>query len=569
MDDVRPIATVKYVKMATDTIQNSNSRTNGGSGGVGGGSMRVSANVKMATDTIQNSNSRTNGGSGGVGGGSMRVSANGPRVVTINKTDTGFGFNVRGQVSEGGQLRSINGELYAPLQHVSAVLDRGAAEQAGIRKGDRILEVNGVNVEGATHKQVVDLIKSGGDVLTLTVISVTQQEAERLEPTEDRSEGYSYIDYSEKRSLPISIPDYLYNDRGGERYVAFNIYMAGRHLCSRRYREFAKLHNDLKKEFIGFTFPKLPGKWPFTLSEQQLDARRRGLEQYLERVCAVRIIAESDIMQEFLTDQDDDETNASPVDLKVLLPDREIVTISLRRSANADEVYETVVRKINMNKNTAKYFYLFEIVEYNFERKLQPNEYPHNLYIQNYSTATSTCLCVRKWLFSLARELTLMSDSQAASYIFWQAIDEVNRGCIVAGERLYQLKALQDSTRAIEYLKLARELPGYGDVVFPHCECDTRKGGHVIVSVGAGGNDAGLKLHACREDGTLESQVVVLLWDCIAQWEADDESMAFCVKYNRPDKQPKWVKIYTPYYMYLLDCFERIMEEGKWMDTGE
>lgn len=65
----------------------------------------------------------------------------GPRVVTIRKTETGFGFNVRGQVSEGGQLRSINGELYAPLQHVSAVLDHGAAELAGIRKGDRILEV--------------------------------------------------------------------------------------------------------------------------------------------------------------------------------------------------------------------------------------------------------------------------------------------------------------------------------------------------------------------------------------------------------------------------------------------
>lgn len=44
---------------------------------------------------------------------------------------------------------------------------------------------NNVNVEGATHKQVVDLIKSGGDVLTLTVISVTPQEAERLEPCDD------------------------------------------------------------------------------------------------------------------------------------------------------------------------------------------------------------------------------------------------------------------------------------------------------------------------------------------------------------------------------------------------
>ena len=65
----------------------------------------------------------------------------GPRVVVIEKTNTGFGFNVRGQVSEGGQLKSINGELYAPMQHVSAVLEGGAAQKAGINKGDRILEV--------------------------------------------------------------------------------------------------------------------------------------------------------------------------------------------------------------------------------------------------------------------------------------------------------------------------------------------------------------------------------------------------------------------------------------------
>lgn len=65
----------------------------------------------------------------------------GPRVVKIVKSETGFGFNVRGQVSEGGQLRSINGQLYAPLQHVSAVLKGGAADKAGILKGDRILEV--------------------------------------------------------------------------------------------------------------------------------------------------------------------------------------------------------------------------------------------------------------------------------------------------------------------------------------------------------------------------------------------------------------------------------------------
>ena len=77
-----------------------------------------------------------------------------PHIVSIHKTETGFGFNVRGQVSEGGNLKSINGELYAPLQHISAVLPGGAAEIAGVFRGDRILEVNNMNVEGATHKQV-------------------------------------------------------------------------------------------------------------------------------------------------------------------------------------------------------------------------------------------------------------------------------------------------------------------------------------------------------------------------------------------------------------------------------
>ena len=42
---------------------------------------------------------------------------------------------------------------------------------------------NHQNVEGCTHKQVVDLIKSCGDSLTLTVVSVTPEEAERLEPS--------------------------------------------------------------------------------------------------------------------------------------------------------------------------------------------------------------------------------------------------------------------------------------------------------------------------------------------------------------------------------------------------
>lgn len=318
--------------------------------------------------------------------------------------------------------------------------------------------------------------------------------------------------------------------------------MAGRQLCSRRYREFSNLHSILKKEFTGFNFPKLPGKWPFQLSEQQLDARRRGLEIYLEKVCAVRVIAESDAMQEFLTDSEDD-LSATPVDIKVMLSDHEVVTVSVRKSANAQAVWDQLVQRANLTSYTQQYFYLFEIVEYNFERKLQPHEIPHQLYVQNYSTASSTCLCVKRWLFSIERELTLPPGEQAAKFIFYQAVDEVNRGNIRADGRLYELKALQDSKKAEEYLALARILPGYADLVFPHCACDSRKEGHVVPAVGINS----FRLHACREDGTLEAQTVELKWETIDRYESDEESMAFCFQYSRPEKPSRWVKVFTPY----------------------
>lgn len=67
--------------------------------------------------------------------------AHAPHPVKVRKSAQGYGFNVRGQVTEGGQLKSIGGELYAPMQYISAVLEGGPAEEAGLKIGDRILEV--------------------------------------------------------------------------------------------------------------------------------------------------------------------------------------------------------------------------------------------------------------------------------------------------------------------------------------------------------------------------------------------------------------------------------------------
>ena len=62
--------------------------------------------------------------------------AHSDRLISVNTFLANRTFRLKG-----GVLRSINGQLYAPLQHVSAVLPGGVAEKAGILKGDRILEV--------------------------------------------------------------------------------------------------------------------------------------------------------------------------------------------------------------------------------------------------------------------------------------------------------------------------------------------------------------------------------------------------------------------------------------------
>jgi len=57
---------------------------------------------------------------------------------------------------------------------------------------------------------------------------------------------------------------------------------------------------------------------------------------------------------------------------------------------------------------------------------------------------------------------------------------------------------------------MARSLPGYGKVTFPHCPCDARKSGHVIVSVSL----RNFKMKACTDQG--EKQVSVITYSSIS-----------------------------------------------------
>ncbi|XP_054845741.1 tyrosine-protein phosphatase non-receptor type 13 [Eublepharis macularius] len=81
--------------------------------------------------------------------------------VELVKNENGLGISVTGGVNTNVR----HGGLY-----VKAVIPKGAAEADGrIQKGDRVLSVNGVTLEGATHKQAVEILRNTGQKVHLVL----------------------------------------------------------------------------------------------------------------------------------------------------------------------------------------------------------------------------------------------------------------------------------------------------------------------------------------------------------------------------------------------------------------
>ncbi|XP_075218605.1 uncharacterized protein LOC142323182 [Lycorma delicatula] len=81
------------------------------------------------------------------------------RLCHIIKWDyfDGYGFN-------------LHAEKGKPGQYIGKVDQGSPAEAAGLKEGDRIIEVNGVNIANENHKQVVQRIKALPDETKLLVV---------------------------------------------------------------------------------------------------------------------------------------------------------------------------------------------------------------------------------------------------------------------------------------------------------------------------------------------------------------------------------------------------------------
>nr|XP_057930715.1 SH3 and multiple ankyrin repeat domains protein 3 isoform X7 [Doryrhamphus excisus] len=96
-------------------------------------------------------------------------------AVLQKKENEGFGFVLRGAKAETPIEEFTPTPAFPALQYLESVDVEGVAWRASLRTGDFLIEVNGVNVVKVGHKQVVSLIRQGGNRLLMKVVSVTRK----------------------------------------------------------------------------------------------------------------------------------------------------------------------------------------------------------------------------------------------------------------------------------------------------------------------------------------------------------------------------------------------------------
>ncbi|KAF9808753.1 hypothetical protein SFRURICE_016270 [Spodoptera frugiperda] len=113
------------------------------------------------------------------------------RVVELEKGPQGLGFNIVGGEDGHG--------IY-----VSFLLAGGPAERSGqLRRGDRLLAVNDVDITHATHEQAAKALKSTGQNVKLTVVYRPQEYNKFEARINELKQHHTLLRTSQKRSLYV------------------------------------------------------------------------------------------------------------------------------------------------------------------------------------------------------------------------------------------------------------------------------------------------------------------------------------------------------------------------------
>ncbi|XP_006095879.1 general receptor for phosphoinositides 1-associated scaffold protein [Myotis lucifugus] len=121
------------------------------------------------------------------------------KVLTLKKEENQtFGFEIQTY-----GLHHREEQRVEMVTFVCRVHESSPAQLAGLTPGDTIASVNGLNVEGIRHREIVDIIKASGNVLRLETLYGTSIRKAELEARLQYLKQTLYEKWGEYRSLMV------------------------------------------------------------------------------------------------------------------------------------------------------------------------------------------------------------------------------------------------------------------------------------------------------------------------------------------------------------------------------
>ncbi|XP_073785861.1 SH3 and multiple ankyrin repeat domains protein 2 isoform X4 [Danio rerio] len=110
------------------------------------------------------------------------------KTVVLQKQDSeGFGFVLRGAKADTPIEEFIPTAAFPALQYLESVDEGGVAWLMGLRTGDFLTEVNHQSVVKMGHRQVVSMIKHGGNRLVIKVVRVSRNPDDKDDKTRKKA----------------------------------------------------------------------------------------------------------------------------------------------------------------------------------------------------------------------------------------------------------------------------------------------------------------------------------------------------------------------------------------------
>ncbi|XP_036314234.1 protein TAMALIN isoform X1 [Pipistrellus kuhlii] len=121
------------------------------------------------------------------------------KVLTLKKEENQtFGFEIQTY-----GLHHREEQRVEMVTFVCRVHEASPAQLAGLTPGDTIASVNGLNVEGIRHREIVDIIKASGNILRLETLYGTSIRKAELEARLQYLKQTLYEKWGEYRSLMV------------------------------------------------------------------------------------------------------------------------------------------------------------------------------------------------------------------------------------------------------------------------------------------------------------------------------------------------------------------------------